>query len=118
VKRRAFISMLVGGAGALVLPAWRTPERVIFLPEYVDPLSYRVTRKEIADKLYASGFGLAPIKSEGGIILYDPRDAEVEFSGHSLWSIPHPTGRRLKWLRAELSPSSLEPIEIELAARI
>jgi hypothetical protein len=32
VKRRAFISLLVGAAGAAALPDWRTPRPVIFLP--------------------------------------------------------------------------------------
>ena len=86
MKRRAFISMIVGAAGGLALPKWRIPDPVIILPPTTPTvgylyearaLAYAVTRRvdsgdnaeEVADKLY--GFGLAPVKSEGGILLYD-----------------------------------------------
>lgn len=58
MKRRAFISMLAGGAGALILPKWRVPDPVIILPA-------------VEEEFNLYGFGLAPVKSEGGIILYD-----------------------------------------------
>jgi hypothetical protein len=68
MKRRAFISMLAGAAGTLVLPKWRIPDPVIILPA-ADPLSYTVVREEIADNLYS--FGLAPLKREGSLLAFD-----------------------------------------------
>lgn len=60
--------MIVGAAGCLALPKWRIPDPTIILPA-TQALGYSVTAEEVADNLY--GFGLAPVKSEGGIILYD-----------------------------------------------
>jgi len=70
--------MIVGAAGGLALPKWRIPDPVIILPPTTPTvgylyearaLAYTVTAEEVADNLY--GFGLAPVKSEGGILLYD-----------------------------------------------
>lgn len=38
MKRRAFISLLAGAAGAAALPIWRTPRPVLFLPPRRPPV--------------------------------------------------------------------------------
>jgi|HubBroStandDraft_5_1064220.scaffolds.fasta_scaffold10844_7 hypothetical protein len=82
--------MIGGAAGGLALPKWRLPDPVIILPTatatadlYANytcvnyALGYTVTKEELADNLYTHGFGLAPVKSEGGIILYDPEFEDI-----------------------------------------
>ena len=80
MKRRAFISMMSGAVGALILPVWRKPDPTIILPAE-DPialaLSYKVTNGVIVDDLYS----LAPIKAEGSSILYDAVMTEALWPG-------------------------------------
>jgi hypothetical protein len=91
--------MMAGAAGALVLPVWRKPDPVILLPTRdFDPMSYRVTRGEIADNLYSYtaqiqpmdyGIVMAQVKREGAPILYD-------LHSYDEWSYTGPPGANLR----------------------
>jgi hypothetical protein len=61
MKRRSFISMLTGTAGALFVPQWRIPEPVIVLPppkprHVMYAMGYTVTEGEMEpqDNVYAT----------------------------------------------------------------
>lgn len=58
--------MIVGAAGELALPKWRMPDPVIILPPAASVVTYNY---EVG--VYDVGFALAPVKAEGGVILYD-----------------------------------------------
>src|ERR1700735_2792807 len=89
MQRRAFISMLAGAAGALALPKWRIPDPTIILaPGAVNyetvALGYTVTYEELADNLYS--YGLAPLKAEGSLLLFDKWKQIIRPSLETAWN--------------------------------
>ena len=78
IKRRAFISMLVGAAGGLALPKWRIPDPTIILPtawagydavSYA--LGYTISEEAVADSLYKdSQLGILK-PQQGDVLVYD-----------------------------------------------
>jgi hypothetical protein len=95
MKRRAFISMMAGAAGALVLPVWRKPERLIVLvpPRLAMSTNYIAHGGNIPSLAQLQpmdyGIGMAQAKREGAPILYD-------LHSYDEWSYTGPPGANIR----------------------
>jgi hypothetical protein len=115
MKRRTFISMLVGGAGALVLPAWRKPEPVLFLP----PRDFSTATMRVNNYFTSPHAWYIQMPVPDGLKLYDRRGHDDPFyasDGVSLRAIEHPYSNRLlnQDEISELTEAAVEEIAIEL----